>query len=195
MQPVSHVVLSTTAALLWKRYRGRFPWAWWLASILMDADHYLWYGTHTGRWDIREAWYGSRDEELRQKHGHMPLHRWPLLLGLVVAGRKVPLIKDIAWGLAFHKGLDEISRRWPKVAYSYRRWRYERMWSLVAKRAGYRCEHCGTGKSRLELHHRVPEFLGGRFEPDNLVLLCQDCHDRAHARPPRRPLEKEACLD
>lgn len=195
MRPVSHLVLSTAVALVWKQRRGRFPWIWWLASVLMDGDHYVWYGTYTGRWDLREAWDGLRDEVLRARHRHMPLHHWPLILGLLGLGRFLPRVGEAAWGLAFHKGVDEISRRWPRVRYRYRRWRYHRTWKVVAARAGYRCEHCGARDVPLELHHRVPEFLGGGFHPDNLVLLCRPCHDRAHARPPRPAKESEVCHD
>lgn len=33
----------------------------------------------------------------------------------------------------------------------------------------------------LELHHKIPLFLGGaEFDKDNLVLLCRSCHKKAH---------------
>lgn len=41
-----------------------------------------------------------------------------------------------------------------------------------------RCWRCGH-KSRLDRCHIVPESLGGRNEPSNLVLLCGRCHREA----------------
>ena len=191
MQPAWHVALSTAAGLLWRRRRGRFPTLWWLASLLVDVDHYVGYGLFTGRWHPGEAWYGSRDAALRRRHPRMPLHHWPLVGALMLVGRRWRPLQTVALGWAFHLVLDMVGRARPRLAYRYRRWRYLRAWYVVAARAGYRCEHCGATGPYLELHHRVPETLGGRFHPDNLVLLCPSCHDRAHARPPRAILLRE----
>ncbi|AXB43979.1 HNH endonuclease [Amycolatopsis albispora] len=47
-----------------------------------------------------------------------------------------------------------------------------------------RCWRCGY-RSRLERCHIIPDSLGGRASPDNLVLLCGRCHREApnHAEP------------
>lgn len=191
MRPGWHVTLSTAVGSLWRRRTGRFPLLWWLTSLLVDLDHYVGYGLFTGSWHPHTAWYGSRDAALRQRHPRMPLHHWPLVGGLALVGRRWRFLNSIVWGWAFHLLLDEAGRAWPRLAYRYRRWRYMQVWRIVAARAGYRCEHCGAEGPSLELHHRVPEFLGGRFHPDNLVLLCGPCHDRAHARPPRHLVVRE----
>ena len=47
--------------------------------------------------------------------------------------------------------------------------------SIDAAEAHERCWRCGY-KSNLERCHIVPESLGGKDEPSNLVLLCHRCH-------------------
>ena len=41
--------------------------------------------------------------------------------------------------------------------------------------ADQRCWRCGC-KSNLERCHIIPHALGGKDEPENLVLLCKRCH-------------------
>ncbi len=61
-------------------------------------------------------------------------------------------------------------------------------WELVKRatliRDGYTCSKCG-GKELLGVHHKDGT---SRNDPENLVTLCQKCHQEAHRAPPR--LEK-----
>lgn len=41
------------------------------------------------------------------------------------------------------------------------------------------CEGCPA--STVDVHHITPRGLGGSHEPENLVGLCRDCHDKADA--------------
>jgi 5-methylcytosine-specific restriction endonuclease McrA len=55
----------------------------------------------------------------------------------------------------------------------------------VIVRDGYACRRC-RGGFRLSIHHRRPRGMGGTADPvtndpDNLVLLCGDCHDWAES--------------
>ena len=50
------------------------------------------------------------------------------------------------------------------------------------------CEHCQEKVGdALELHHfPIPQRAGGRSTPDNLVLLCSECHTKVETwRQPR----------
>lgn len=47
------------------------------------------------------------------------------------------------------------------------------------ERYGDRCAGCGS-PHRLKVHHRVRVADGGTDAPENLVLLCHDCHEREH---------------
>lgn len=54
----------------------------------------------------------------------------------------------------------------------------------VLARAGYRCSACGTTR-RLEVHHLVYTRFGNE-ELKDLIVLCKDCHWKAHHKPKRR---------
>jgi len=49
------------------------------------------------------------------------------------------------------------------------------------KRAGYRCQLCNSpqGEVKLNTHHRTYERLGNEQYSD-LIVLCQDCHNKFH---------------
>lgn len=47
------------------------------------------------------------------------------------------------------------------------------------ERAHYRCENCGSNE-HLQVHHRTYERIGEE-EPDDLCVLCEDCHHGYHA--------------
>jgi len=53
-------------------------------------------------------------------------------------------------------------------------WQARRQGAL--ERAGHRCQLCYS-KMRLEVHHRTYERLGHEL-PDDLVVLCDRCHER-----------------
>lgn len=48
----------------------------------------------------------------------------------------------------------------------------------ILKRDGFACRYCGATAPDVALHvdHVVPESLGGRTEPQNLVAACADCN-------------------
>ena len=54
---------------------------------------------------------------------------------------------------------------------------------LVRERDGNRCVFCGaeeTKNCRLQLHHLKYRSKGGTNSPDNLVLVCPNCHKCIH---------------
>lgn len=52
--------------------------------------------------------------------------------------------------------------------------------ALVRERDGQRCRWC-LGVNALALHHIAYRSEGVDHSPQNLVLLCQVCHMRAHS--------------
>lgn len=54
----------------------------------------------------------------------------------------------------------------------------KRMRFEVFRRDGFRCRYCGAAPEQAELRpdHVVPEALGGKTEPANLVTACNDCN-------------------
>ena len=52
------------------------------------------------------------------------------------------------------------------------------------------CELCDNDSSQLEIHHRHLKSEGGTNHPDNLILLCRECHQRHHGNEPIEPTEE-----
>jgi len=63
----------------------------------------------------------------------------------------------------------------------------------VLERDERKCLNCGAGyedfrrnadtlRNRLEVHHTRPHVEGGENNPDNLVTLCNVCHDEVHRK-------------
>lgn len=67
------------------------------------------------------------------------------------------------------------SDRYQRVMHSAG-WRKRRQRAL--KRAGYRCEKCGS-RRRLEAHHLTYARLG-RERAADLMVLCHTCHAAEH---------------
>jgi excisionase family DNA binding protein len=55
--------------------------------------------------------------------------------------------------------------------------------NAVQHRAGYACEDCRAGYPvLLTFHHKVAFKDGGEHTPENLELLCRDCHGGRHSK-------------
>lgn len=52
----------------------------------------------------------------------------------------------------------------------------------VLERDRYECQHCGAENpvATLEVHHIIPVRLNGSDELENLIVLCQRCHNSLH---------------
>jgi len=51
---------------------------------------------------------------------------------------------------------------------------------------GHSCELCDDD-GELEIHHREEQAEGGSNHPDNLILLCRECHQTHHGNEPIEP--------
>ena len=47
-------------------------------------------------------------------------------------------------------------------------------------RDNYTCQHCGAKNTRLEVHHIIFRSQGGSDDLDNLITLCERCHNNLH---------------
>jgi len=73
----------------------------------------------------------------------------------------------------------------------YRGQRWVRTRALALRRAGYRCQRCGTRDTDarpLVVHHRDALGMVGHraHELANLDVLCRPCHGREHGMLPPR---------
>ncbi len=185
MHPVHHLWVSTLAA--WGVSRRRpFPWLGWAASLLADADHLAWHSVRTGRLDLPAAFRYFRQDPTDGPQTRLLLHRAAVIGAGLLLGRYWRPAREVALGLAFHRGLDELTRVWQIGRRAYDRRLVQRLKIIVFARENYTCQGCGVAGVMLELHHRIPEAEGGANQPDNLLALCRPCHDRAHGRAERR---------
>lgn len=71
------------------------------------------------------------------------------------------------------------------------RWRIPKRWrELVLRKAGWKCEECGT-RDDVQVEHVVPVAFGGSNEPGNLSALCGR-HNRERWTPEFRRLLEQA---
>lgn len=57
------------------------------------------------------------------------------------------------------------------------------------KKDGYQCQICGSGKN-LCVHHLTYDRIG-REQMDDLITLCQECHEKVHAIDIERKKQKK----
>lgn len=50
----------------------------------------------------------------------------------------------------------------------------------VLHRDKYTCQICDKKHTRLEVHHIIYRSQGGTDDEDNLITLCEDCHEKIH---------------
>jgi len=79
------------------------------------------------------------------------------------------------------------------IAQPYEEYRDTDHWRFIAEAAkwasGYKCGLCGH-ETQLETHHKTYEHLGHET-PDDVIVLCRDCHAKHHGKLPELP-EPEA---
>lgn len=65
----------------------------------------------------------------------------------------------------------------------------------ILRRDGFSCRYCGASsdETKLVVDHVLPESLGGKTEPANLVAACQDCNSgKASTHPDDQVVEDVA---
>lgn len=71
----------------------------------------------------------------------------------------------------------------PKTKLDLEREQYLKLRSQILLRDNFRCQEKGCSYYKhLEVHHIIPRSKGGSDDPENLITLCQRCHDKKHGR-------------
>lgn len=64
------------------------------------------------------------------------------------------------------------------IAYFASRWAFS---TALKKRVRWeqhgQCDCCPTVPRKLQIHHKIPQSMGGSDTRDNAVGLCPDCHE------------------
>ncbi len=172
MSPKEHVTLSTAAAVFALPWLKGDVWLPFASSILIDVDHYLWHAAAYRTLSLRAALRYFNQADPPQLTEARLLHH-PLFLGtllfLAVRLRSRTLALLLA-GLLFHVSLD--------VFHVTQLGNLKRS---LSKQASNTCAECGRPFDALQLHtvHKSSTMLQ-RYNPQHFIVLCADCHERAH---------------
>ena len=184
MRPQEHVKLSAIAAAAAWPWLKKDVWIPFTASILIDADHYLWHAITQRTLSVRAAVRYYRQANPPQLPEMRLLHQ-PLILGLLLflaVRTRSRLLGLILAGLLFHVSLDRYHN-------ARLRWLREHL----NEQANHVCPACGKEIAKLELHTvQRPKNMLERYSVRNYVVLCPDCHHQAHQR--ARARRSEAAL-
>ena len=79
------------------------------------------------------------------------------------------------------------NNKWGKY-YNDKRWKMLRQWQIINFPICYDCMFNGISRPATEVHHVIPFSEGKTMEekynllldPNNLVSLCSECHDKRH---------------
>lgn len=171
MRVRDHIALSTAgAALLGPSVRPGVL-GFWAGSVLIDADHYLWFCVHERRVSpvVAVRFFGRADAPQRAATRvlHHPLMALTLLLLTARRRRLLP----ITLGMGLHIALD-----------AHHEARMEAARAAALERDDFSCQACGVRGSGVETHLRRQPWLLPSYGPQNLISLCGPCHEAAHAR-------------
>jgi hypothetical protein len=86
-----------------------------------------------------------------------------------------------------------VQKRLKKFGISESRGRYslnksEAFWSrTMNKSLNHTCQICGWNKANCDIHHKIGRSNGGKWEKDNLILVCPNCHRLLHKNKSKLP--------
>jgi hypothetical protein len=173
MRVQEHVKISMVATIITLPWLKKDAWIPLAASVLIDVDHYLWYAVTQRTLSLRAAirYFGQADPP--QLPEARLLHH-PIVLGLllVLAARtRSRLLWLILAGLLFHVSLDAIHVT-----------QMNHLKHSLSEQAHSLCQECEQHFPALQLH--TVHFAGNildRYNPRHFVVLCPECHEKAHA--------------
>jgi hypothetical protein len=170
MRVRDHIVLSTTGAALARPRLGNRALGFWAGSVLIDADHYLWFCLRERSWKPTAAMRFFNEANPPQ-HRATRLFHGPLApLALILLGLRRRALLWVGLGMLAHIALDlQHETRMDKA----------RAAALV--RDGFTCQVCGARAPDVGTHLRSQPWLLPSYEADNLIALCEPCHELAHA--------------
>ena len=172
MRPQEHVKLSTAAAMVTLPWLRRDVWIPWAASILIDVDHYAWHAVTHRTLSLRAAVRYFEQADPPSLPQARLLHH-PVVLGilLVVAARtRSRILWLMLAGFVFHVSLDVVHKT-----------RLDALKKTLTEQAHATCPSCGQHCEALQLHTaHVAKNILDRYNPQHFVVLCEDCHKKAH---------------
>jgi hypothetical protein len=171
MRVRDHLAVSTLSAALLAPWSGRAMAGLWAGSVLIDADHYVWFCLSHHTVSTRRALRFFDEAHPPQHAGTRALHT---PVALAVAGGlalRRPRLRPAVLGMGLHVGLDLVHER-----------RMDGARTAALRRDGFVCQACGTRAGDVGTHVWHQPRLLPSYATRNLVSLCPHCHEVAHRR-------------
>jgi hypothetical protein len=169
MRVRDHVALSTATAALLRPRLGRGVVGLWAGSVLIDADHYLWFSVRKRRLNPFAAIRFFNDASPPQRYATRSFHTPVAPLAMLLAGVRRRWLLPVALGIGLHLALDTHHER-----------RMRRARAAALGRDEFSCRMCGARAPNVWAHLWHQPWLLPSYRTENLISLCGACHERAH---------------
>ncbi len=170
MRVRDHIAVSATGAALLHRCLDRGALGFWAGGVLVDVDHYLWFGLREHRWSPLAAMRFFNEAQPPQHAATRALHNPVAPIALVLLAGRRPALLSLALGMALHLALDACHDA-----------RLDEARSVALRRDRFTCQSCGKSVANVSAHVRQQPWLLPSYKPQNLVALCGPCHEAAHS--------------
>jgi hypothetical protein len=165
-----HIALSTAGATLLVPWARRDGLAFWAGGVLIDADHYLWFCVRERSLSPRAAVaFFNRPGAPQHRATHL-LHSRPALLSVLLLGLRRHRLLPLALGMSVHVAADAAHEA-----------RMSEAREQALKRDRFACQTCGATGSAVGTHVMRQPLLMPSYETQNVISLCDPCHELAHA--------------
>lgn len=171
MRVRDHIAVSTIGAALLQPWLRADAVGLWAGSVLVDADHYLWFSLRQRRWNPAAAMQFFNEAQPPQHGATRVLHNPLAPLALLAAGIRHPRLVPVALGMAMHLALDV-----------HHETRMDDARRVALARDAFSCQACGGQEADVGTHLRRQPWLLPSYKVQNLIALCGPCHETAHAR-------------
>jgi hypothetical protein len=171
MRVRDHIALSTAAATMTGPRIGRPVLGLWAASVLIDADHYLWFLLRQRRLNPFAAVRFFNQAHAPQHPATRVLHSPGALLTVALLAIARPRALPVALGMGMHVALD-----------AHHEARLDEARATALERDQFTCQRCGVRGAHVGTHLKRQPWLLPSYRSENLIALCGPCHESAHAR-------------
>ena len=170
MRVRDHIALSTTGAALVHPWLRNDALGVWAGSVLIDVDHYLWFCVRKRSCSLIAAVRFFNQAHSPQHAGTRAFHSPAAPLLLLLFGVRRRALSWVAVGMLLHIALD--------VQHELR---MDRARAAALERDAFTCQMCGVRGPDVGTHVRTQPWLLPSYEAENIVALCDPCHEAAHA--------------
>jgi len=170
MRVRDHIAISSATALLSRRWLGRSAILLWSGAVLIDSDHYFAFWLQEGRVSPAAAMRFYNRAIAAQPRAARALHTPFAVLTVFGLGSRSRSLTTLGLGMGLHVMLDALHET---------RMKYARAAAL--ERDQHTCQTCGRRAPQVGTHLSRQPWLLPSYRPQNVVSLCDPCHELAHA--------------